>query len=708
MGKNCFRYLLLLTGALLWQLLPCGSCYAQKSTTKDTIIILDNDYAELIQKDGARVHKLVNNVKVRHGSDTLYCDSAFFYVDKNSIEAFGDARIFQADGTMTFADYMRYTGWNKIAYLRGNASVSSGEDNLWSDELEYDLNTKTGKYRNGGTLQTNTTTVTSNDGEYNTHTKDARFKHNVVVDDTAYHATSEDLGYNTETKIVTFFAPSEVINDKSILHTSSGTYDSKNRIAHFDKRPNIINEAQYIESDTLDYDRNTGWANAYGNVIAIDTTPDQRRTLYSEYGQYNEQTEVFLATILPIAKISSGKDSMFIRSDTFFSAPEAYLHRNDTLSAQDSLQKTLNDLQQAAAEGKLADSSMLNDMDTLSADAMADSDALAENENIGSDTVANDLSDTIHITTADSLKAPSNFVQNNDTIQVASDTVRRSFQAPAAKSSKPRYFMAYHHVLIYSDSAQGRCDSLIYTQTDSLMRMFYNPVLWSGQRQILGDTIIATLDSSHIRKVYVPRNGILVSRSGPEKAGMFDQVQGNKMWAYFLNNKTDSVVAMPNAATIYYATDDENAYVGVSEVKAEKLLVLFDTASAADTAQSNQQKIKQIKYYKSVDSKMTPMKDVEPADFRLSRFKWIEDKRPKSLGDFMNEKYELPASDTLKADKSNTTSAHNKTGKVGGPQTASPAEKINTTDTASDESVPPFEELLKKKKQEMDKKDSSQ
>src|SRR5690606_24120124 len=90
----------------------------QTKNDQDSILVLGNDYAEFIQQDGHTVHKLMHHVKLQHGSDTLYCDSAFFYTHINSVEAFGNVVIRQADGTEAFADYMRYTGNNKVVYMR--------------------------------------------------------------------------------------------------------------------------------------------------------------------------------------------------------------------------------------------------------------------------------------------------------------------------------------------------------------------------------------------------------------------------------------------------------------------------------------------------------------------------------------------------------------------------------------------------------------
>ncbi len=639
---------------------------AQTTKGKDSLTILSNEYTEFNSQEGTRFQKLVHDVAVKHGKDTLLCDSAYFFVDQNSIEAFGNARVFQGNGTATFADYMRYTGNNKIAYLKGNAAVSSGEDNLWAPEIEYNLNTEIGRYRNGGTLQSKTTTITSDNGNYNAKTKDARFTGNVHVDDPDYQATSTDMGYNTETELVTFFGPSVVVNENSILRTSSGTWDAKNKIAKFNDRPNITDDAYYIEADHIDYDKNTGWAFARGNVIAIDSA--NNRTLYSEYTRYNEKSEKLWAYGDPIMKMIQDSSDVYVRAEIFFAEPEANLRRYDSLSAQDSLQATLDALNKAAQDGLLADSSLLDSVnlhqdrtDVLSTDSLniisstQKDTANTKLSSVSIDTLAVSIKDTSNVVDSVKIKVSTSVkdtLQNNEDSLGEKKKIDSLLRSPMlldvkpvrqsnTDTSKPKYFVAYYHVLVFSDSMQGRCDSLSYLQTDSLLRLFKNPVIWSGHRQMIGDTILVKMDSNNVKEVYVPKNGNMTSRSGPEKAEMFDQIQGNKMWAFFTNNKVDSVIAEPNAATIYYATDEQDAYIGASEVTSDKVGVYFDADSTGE------QRVKQIVYTKGVQPKMTPMQDVNPKNLRLSRFKWLIDQRPKSLDDFLNEPYTNQFSDSL-------------------------------------------------------------
>lgn len=654
------------TGKLIWMsilftgmLVPFFRLQAQqqrqdKKTSR--IDILDNESGEFIQSDSITVHKLLHHVKLLHGSDTLYCDSAFFYTDLNSVEAFGDVVIRQADGTEAYADYMRYTGNNRVVYMRSNNPMADvklfdGKTNsLYSREIDYNLLTKIGRFRNRGYLETQSTILQSNNGTYNMRSKDARFTGDVDVADPDYHVVSTDLGYNTDTELVTFFGPSTVTNDQSVLITSSGTYDSRKKQAHFVQRAAILSQAQYIEGDTLDYDRISGVGIARGNVIAIDT--GMHTTLYCGYAEYNEISGVLWAYIEPVIKRKEGSDSSYIRVDTFYSAPDTF---TATLTAQDSLQKTAEELQAAVAPAPvnsqgLADSTMppVDTVQMPSSGAVEANDTFQLIPDFGLDE-SMDIDSSGSTPTVDTslsrIKGRMDSLVYKDKPSVAlpgadraqyqvnpqrlsrlnADSISAYPDEDRKKDHGPRYFIGYNNVLIYADSLQGKCDSITYSQVDSVLRMFKNPLLWPRNSQLKGDEIHMYMDSGRLRELHVPRNAIMVTRSGPEQANMFDQIQGNSIRAYLRNNKMDSLIAEPNASSIYFIQDDDKAYVGSSEAKSERIEVIFEN-----------EEIDRIYYRRDVEQTTIPMKDVTPATLRLSRFSWEEELRPKSLEAFLN------------------------------------------------------------------------
>jgi lipopolysaccharide export system protein LptA len=516
---------------------------AQTDTAnKATIQIIQSEGSSFNQTDSGMLTRLTGAVILKHNNDFLYCDTAYIDINKNNLEAYGSVRIVQPGGTEGTSNYLRYIGNQKLAFMRGNVSLTDGKSDLWCEELTYDLNTKIGVYDKNGTLRTDATVVSSREGTYNLKTKDSRFKGNVTITDPEYNVVSEDIAYNTETKISKYYAYSVVTTDKSVLITSNGIYDAKKKIGHFEGRSSIQNESQYIEGDTLDYNKITGFGKAVGDVITIDTV--QHTTMYCGVAVYNEISGKTKAWLKPVMKQVNGQDSLFTRADTFFSAPVP----------------------------RATDSILV--------------------KRITYDSKKNKITEMVNM--ADSIAG--------------------------ADSTRPRYFIAYHNVKIFSDSMQARCDSLSYSQEDSIMRLIYDPVMWSRKSQITGDTILVKQsDSNKIKWLYVPRNAHMASLAGPDSAGLYDQMQGRTLRANFNDSVITDMIVEPEGESIYYSKDEGGAYISVDQAKSERILIIF-----------GEQKIRLIKYDVDVSHTMSPLDKVSLENMKLSRFKWRDEERPKT------------------------------------------------------------------------------
>lgn len=526
---------------------PAFSQNTKPEAKRLPINILDNEQGESITRNGVTVFKFSGHVIFQHGSDIMYCDTAYLNQQDNNMEAFGNIKIIQQNGTTAEADYLSYTGNNKKAYMKGNVALKNAEDNLWTEELDYDLNTKNGNYYQGGTLQSGSTTVSSEHGNYNAGTKEARFTGNVLVTDTAYTIESRDLGYNSESKIMRFFDTSIVYNETSVLRTSRGEYDTKQDIATFHVRSSILNEEQYIEGDSLYYNKQSGLGRAIGKVVIIDTA--EKATLFCGRAFMDDKQKTLLAVDKPVLRKIGDSDSMFTRADTFFSA--------HTVIRSERIRTVSADTANRKAKGKR------------------------------------------------NVSTPEKWI----TVQLP-DT------------SSPKYYSGYHHVKIFSDSLQGKCDSISFTGKDSLILMMKQPILWSRGSQITGDTIKAFIDSGKISKIVVPNEALIVSRTGPDRAGLFNQIQGRSLTAYLLHDELDFALVKPDAECIYFPTDEDGAYLGVSQSKSERMKVYF--------AKGEIDRIFQIQ---EVDGTLTPLRKANLGSLRLSRFQWLDTLRPKKLSE---------------------------------------------------------------------------
>ena len=541
--------------------------YAQKSDTSDKMTVYPTAKEFIhVQTDSGQVNKFIDSAVFYQGTDTLYCDSLYQNITTNTIEAFSNVRIAQAGGTQAMSDYLKYISAKKLAYMHGNVSLTDGKNKLWCDDLTYNLATKYGVYNNSGTLQADSTTVTSNTGEYNVKTKDARFTGKVTVTDPQYYTTSDDMGYNTDTKMTRFFARSVVTGDsgKTTMTTTGGTYDSHAGLAYFYTHSTIWYDGQYIEGDTLYYNKPTGYGYGYGHVIAIDT--GHQSTLYCGRTTYNKKKRTLQATEKPVLMQVKGADTLYMRADTFYSAPVVQL-KNDT------------------SKIKMA----VRHQDT-----------------------------SVKFTVADDNKKAKKGKQKKNNKSVTAPMVLFE-DSSVADTSAPLYFSGYHHVRIFSDSMQGVCDSICYTQSDSTIRMMYNPIAWSRNSQITGDTIVLLLDSNRIKNIFVPNNAFVVSLAGPEKAQLYDQVQGKILKGYFKHNTINNMLVYPNAESIYYSKDDSGAFIGVVQATSDRMHILFED-----------QKIRKIILEQDTHQTMTPLDKADLPSTRLSRFKWLLEKRPKN------------------------------------------------------------------------------
>ena len=619
-----------------------GDTKQSADTAHNVVIDLTANTAVHLKTDTLEYDKFIGNAVFIQGPDTLYCDSLYKNTVSKMIEAFGDVRLRQSDGTHAESRYLRYTPDKKLAYMHENVTLTDGNNNLKTQDLTYDLGTKTGTYDNGGVLKTDSTIVNSVQGEYFVREKRARFRKKVVITDVRYHIVSEDLGYNTENKVVTLYAESVVTTDsgKSQLRSADGTYDSRTGEAHFRGHSSAINAEHFLEGDSLFYNKITGYGFALGHVISIDTVHHSR--LFCDRVEYYKLKRTMWATGKPVLEQVNKKDTFWMRADTFYSYPEPN-YKSPSLTIRMTQTHTTPVRKSLFERGYF----LWDKVDTSDEEPIVHAKWNLWFFGLGAPIpppekkyILTNGEKTDLFTTVSALNAPVEAEPRADTGKLAKknnvakgNPKKKAISGKkddipgkdtvAADTTAPLIFIGYHHVRIFSDSMQGKCDSVSYSQMDSTIRMMYNPITWSHMSQVTGDTILLTMnDSGKLKNMYVPNNAFVVSQSGPEKAQLFDQIQGKTLTAFFEKNAINHIIVVPDAQAIYYSKDGKGAYVGESESKSDKMTIFF----------INQQ-IDKIIFENDITQTLTPLEKVNIAEARLGRFKWLNKERPKTKGE---------------------------------------------------------------------------
>lgn len=280
---------------------------------KSKVFLLHSD---LLRKDSRHpdAQVVVGNVVFRHDSIYMYCDSAYYYDQISSFEAFSNVKMVQGDTLFLYGDHLYYDGMTQIAEMRKNVRMENRTTTLLTDSLNYDRVYNLGYFFDGGTLMDEQNVLTSEWGEYNPSTKQSVFNYNVKLVNPQFTLTSDTLRYNTASKVADIVGPSDIVSDANHIYSERGVYNTATGKADLYNRSVLTNEGKQLTGDTLFYDRNTGVGEAFHNMVMKDTI--NKNMMTGDYGFYNENTKYAFATKKTMAIDYSQGDSLFLHADT--------------------------------------------------------------------------------------------------------------------------------------------------------------------------------------------------------------------------------------------------------------------------------------------------------------------------------------------------------------------------------------------------------
>ena len=259
---------------------------------------------------------LVGNVQLRRDSMYMYCDSAYLFTKRNSVQAFGNVRMEQGDTLFLYGDYADYDGDLNIARVRSNVRLVDKNTVLETDSLNYDRNINLAYYFDGGTLSDEQSTLDSYWGEYDVNTKEAVFTNGVTLHNPQFIMQSDTLHYNTATNIAKIVGPTQIDNAQNRIRTHLGYYNTGRRQATLLMRSIVSNGSKEITGDSLFYDEKRGVSEAFGNIVYSDTVG--RNMLTGEYGYMNELVDSSYVTGRAVVMDYSQGDTLYMSADTIW------------------------------------------------------------------------------------------------------------------------------------------------------------------------------------------------------------------------------------------------------------------------------------------------------------------------------------------------------------------------------------------------------
>jgi lipopolysaccharide export system protein LptA len=441
---------------------------------------------------------------------------------------------------------------------------------------------------------------------YYVDTKKATLRNQVQLTDGKTTLTSEDLQYDVNMRIGEYHTGGKLVNEKSVLTSREGRYYADLKDAYFYGNVKLKDPQYDLESDSLLYNTETELTTFIAPTKIVDSAG---RTIRTSEGYYD----------LKNSRGYFGKRPRIQDGPVFITAETIDTNEGNGISIL-----TGNAVYRDTAEGV---SVLANRIETWrdkgSFRATQQPLMIIKQENdsifIAADTLfSGRLTDLLAAsdTTAqkDSLQAATDSAAQNDSLQAAVKT--DSVQTTNGNDSTNRYFQAFHHVRIFSDSMQAVSDSLFYSAKDSVFKLFTEPVLWTGNTQVTGDTIYLHTKNRKPELLQVFENGMTIEKSGPE---MYNQVRGNRLFGYFVDGNMDRMQAKGNAESIYYVTDEDSAVVGINKVVGDIIEFRFLN-----------KELNRVVVIGDPTGTMVPVLQATEQDKILRDFKWLESRRPKS------------------------------------------------------------------------------
>ena len=404
--------------------------------------------------------------------------------------------------------------------------------------------------------------------------------------------TTADLEYDVETKIGIYKHGGKVINKKSVLTSQEGYYYTDLKDVYFKNKVELNDPAYFIKTDSLLYNTELQTARFIAETFIRDSTG---RTIETKEGYYNMKT---------------GKAE-------FSQRPKVH-QKNLFATGNEMMRDDSAGITQIRGNGIVIDSS--NQTTIIAGEIFINhktNSFLAIKKPL---MIVKQDNDSIYIT-ADTLFSARLTDLYGKKDSVTKDTVKGTKKITLnEKDSTNRYFEAFRHVRIFSDSLQAVCDSIFYSFKDSIFRLYDDPVIWSKESQVTGDTVLLYTKNRKADRMKVFNNSFLVNNLDPE---IFNQIKSTRMDGYFKDGTLDSVRASGLAECIYYIQDEDSAYTGINESKSDILDAYF----------ANQQ-LQKVVFRSAVSGTIWPIKQKDPKEMRLPNFRWLEERRPKT-------KYEL-------------------------------------------------------------------
>ena len=439
---------------------------------------------------------------------------------------------------------------------------------------------------------------------------------------------ADELDYDGFTEIATLYADPgkkvRLINRDVELKTDVFIYDLAIDLGYYEVGGTLTDPSNTLTSIYGEYVPSTKEANFYTRVHLNSRNQSDTLDIYTDTLYYN--TDTHIAQLFSPSEVVNKRGTIYTRLGVY-----------DT----DSNRTTLYDRSTIVTAQKqpLTADTIYYDRTAGYGEAfggMVLTDSVHDAQVLGNYGYYDELADTAFVTgralikhynSEDTLYLHGRYIRTAalyDTTTVAADTIAGT---PETFRVDTTHVAVIHPaVRFYRSDMQGVCDSLRYTERDSTLRMFIDPVVWSDDQQIFGNVIEMQLNDSTIKRAILPDQAFAAQRiEGPH----FQQLSGKEMVADFIDGQIHRLDVNGNVEIIMYPEENDSTINKIVNAESSFMTVIFK-GQATDS----------IRMWPETTGTVTPLFLARKSLYYLPKFKWFEDLRPLNKDDIFSKEPE--------------------------------------------------------------------
>jgi lipopolysaccharide export system protein LptA len=289
-----------------------SASFSQSKGSKIEILRADKAKRDISLPDA---DKLIGNVLVRHDSSYLECDSAYLYMETNSLTAFSNIKMWQGDSITLTGDLLNYNGDTKEGVLSGGVVFQDNDYILYCDSLNFDTEYNRVSYFSGGKIisKSDSTTITSGVGTYFTKKELLSFRSNVIMLSPDHSLTCNELEYYINEDKAFFSGEAHVYKDSSDICAEKGMLINSEQKGYLVGDAVIMSKSNSLYGDSIYFNNKKEFSEAFDNVLLIDTI--ENIVASGHYFFFDDKNDYTLLTDSALLITIEGEDSLFFHAD---------------------------------------------------------------------------------------------------------------------------------------------------------------------------------------------------------------------------------------------------------------------------------------------------------------------------------------------------------------------------------------------------------